>query len=329
MITRFHGGHKMTKRILITGGEGFIGKRIQKILQKQGHFVMTADIVDTADIVLDLSYARTELSMHLAKNNIDVVCHMAAKVGGGKYLAEQEWDICKHNATVDLNVLDGFIKARVPTRFIYCSSSMVFQNGFEVCVENDVDSYLIAPPTNNYGFTKLQGERFTEAACKKFGREYIIGRPFNVYGSGEHEDSNDGTAHVIPDVYRRLSDDSSSLYLYGNGKQTRSFTHADDVAKAFAMMCVTENPDCINTTFNVASEENISITNLAVMIARYMSIDINNLSITYKDAWAGDTVQRKPNTSKIRRILGWRPMVPFSTGLRANIDWLLNQRETQ
>ena len=66
------------------------------------------------------------------------------------------------------------------------------------------------------------------------GREYIIGRPFNVYGSGEHEDSNDGTAHVIPDVYRRLSDDSSSLYLYGNGKQTRSFTHADDVAKAFA-----------------------------------------------------------------------------------------------
>lgn len=314
------------KRILITGGEGFIGNRIRKILEKQGHFVMTVDLVDTADVKLDLTYARTELSGVIAKNQIDVVCHMAAKVGGGKYLADEEWDICRHNAKVDLNVLDAFILSRVADRFIYCSSSMVFQNGFETCVEADVDEFKIPPPTNNYGFTKLQGERFTEAACKKFDREYIIGRPFNVYGSGEHEDDKDGTAHVIPDVYRRLWEDNTSLYLYGNGKQTRSFTHADDVAKAFALMCTTEDPKCINTTFDIASEENISIENLAIMIARYMSIDVNNLPITYKAAWAGDTVQRKPDTSKIRRILGWRPMKPFSTGLQENIEWLQKQR---
>jgi len=313
--------------ILITGGEGFIGLRIKNILEQQGHKVVTVDLQESADYTLDLSYAVTELTTCIVMNQIDVVCHMAALVGGGKYLAEEEWDICKHNARVDLNVLDAFLKSRIPKRIVYCSSSMVFQNGFNTtCIEEDVDNYLIPPPTNNYGFTKLQGERFTRSLCKKYDREFVIARPFNVYGPGEHEDTSDGTAHVIPDVFRRLMANPNELYLYGNGQQTRSFTHADDVARAFAMMCTTTDPECINTSLNVASEENISIKNLAIMIARYLSIDVNQLAITHKPAWAGDTVQRKPNTRKIRQKLGWRPMKPFGVGLKENVEWLYKQR---
>jgi nucleoside-diphosphate-sugar epimerase len=313
--------------ILITGGEGFIGQRIKTILEQQGHYVVTVDLQESATQTLDLSYAVTELTTAIVMHKIDVVCHMAAKVGGGKYLAEEEWDICRHNARVDLNVLEAFLKSRIPRRFVYCSSSMVFQNGFEICVESDVDEYKIPPPTNNYGFTKLQGERFTRALCEKYDREFIIGRPFNVYGPGEHEDIKDGKAHVIPDVFRRLIANKKNLYLYGDGKQTRSFTHADDVARAFAMMCTTLDEECINTTLNIASEENISIKNLAIMIARYLSIDVSQLTITHKPAWAGDTVQRKPDTTKIRQKLGWRPMKPFGIGLKENVDWLYEQRK--
>ena len=315
--------------ILITGGEGFIGQRIKNILKQQGHHVITVDLQESATRVLDLSYAVTELTSLITMERIDVVCHMAAKVGGGKYLAEEEWDICKHNARVDLNVLDAFLKARVARRFVYCSSSMVFQNGFETCVEDDVDEFKIPPPTNNYGFTKLQGERFTRMLCERYDREFIIGRPFNVYGPGEHEDNDDGKAHVIPDVFRRLLDNEKELYLYGDGNQTRSFTHADDVARAFAMMCTTSDPECINTTLNVASEENISIKNLAIMIARFRGLDVNQLAITHKPAWPGDTVQRKPDTTKLRQKLGWRPMKPFGVGLKENVDWLMQQRENE
>ena len=165
--------------------------------------------------------------------------------------------------------------------------------------------------------------------CERYDREFIIGRPFNVYGPGEHEDNDDGKAHVIPDVFRRLLDNEKELYLYGDGNQTRSFTHADDVARAFAMMCTTSDPECINTTLNVASEENISIKNLAIMIARFRGLDVNQLAITHKPAWPGDTVQRKPDTTKIRQKLGWRPMKPFGVGLKENVDWLMQQRENE
>lgn len=312
--------------ILITGGNGFIGTRIASQLMAANHNVFSIDLAGANDIDLSKTENITKVVSFIVKHKIDVVCHMAALVGGGKYLADEEWAICSHNARTDLNVLTAFVESRLPTRFVYCSSSMVFQNGFEVCVEADVDDYKIPPPTNNYGFTKLQGEKFTEMLCKKYDREFIIGRPFNVYGPGEHENQNDGTAHVIPDVYRRLCVNPDELYLYGDGKQTRSFTHADDVARAFALMCTTDNSDCINTTFNIASEENISIKNLAIMIARYMSIDVNKLAITHKPAWAGDTVQRMPDTYKIRQNLGWRPMISFNVGLQRNIEWLMKVR---
>jgi len=315
------------KTILITGGNGFIGTRIGNILRKQGHNVLSIDLAGPNNIDLSKKASQSRVTEYLVRHRVDVVCHMAALVGGGKYLHEKEWDICSHNAQTDMNVLTWFLESRIPERFVYCSSSMVFQNGFETCVEADVDEYKIPPPTNNYGFTKLQGEKFTEMLCKKYDREFIIGRPFNVYGPGEHEDANDSTAHVIPDVFRRLNENRDELYLYGDGKQTRSFTHADDVARAFAMMCVTEDPECINTTFNIASEENISIKNLAIMIARYLAIDVNQLAITHKPAWPGDTVQRKPDTRKIRQKLGWRPMKPFGVGLKENIEWLIEERK--
>ena len=316
--------------VLITGGDGFIGSRVSRILKKRGHDVIVVDkaLHHEHPHSLDLANPQSvlELSQIAVMNRVDVFLHLAAQVGGGRFLAEQEWEICSHNVQVDKNVLSAFVDCRVASRFVYCSSSMVFQNGISPCIEKHVDHIEIPPPTNNYGFTKLQGERLTEMLCNKFDREFVIGRPFNVYGPGELslEEEAYGISHVIPDFHRKIrllkEGTADKMEVYGDGRQTRSFTWVEDTANAFALMCI--DPNAANQTFNIASEENISMTELALTISRYLDYPID---ISYTRPWPGDTKQRVPDTSKIRRELGWMPMIPFAEGLRRNLTWLDEQ----
>jgi len=316
--------------VLITGGAGFIGSRVASILKKRGHDVCIVDkaLPENHSHCIDLEDpgSISALVSIAVTHKVDTFLHLAAQVGGGRFLADNEWDICSHNVWVDSNVLQAFILCRIATRFVYTSSSMVFQNGTSPCVELDIEDDLIPPPTNNYGFTKLQGERLTKMMCSKYGREFVIGRPFNVFGPGELSlmEEEYGVSHVIPDFHRKIrlleSGEGERMEIYGDGNQTRSFTWVDDVANAFALMSV--DSSCANQTFNVASEENISMTQLAVTISRYLNHPVD---IVYLSPWPGDTNQRIPDTSKIRRELGWQPLVPFTVGLRRTLDWLDEQ----
>jgi len=317
-------------KILITGGEGFIGHRISHELIRRGHEVLVIDRTqDDGDIGSQNTFDEWAIQRFIDHNNVDVVCHMAALVGGGRFLADREYEICSHNMDVDRAVITGF--ARSPAkRLVYCSSSMVFQNGVSPCFEHHQDSEnpTIPAPTNNYGFTKLQGERLAIMAGRQFDKEVVIGRPFNVYGPGEvtRVEKSYGISHVIPDFYVKLRDlqkNGTPFELFGDGTQTRSFTHADETARAFALMCI--KPEAANETFNVASEENISIYDLAHMMARMMGI--RNLDVGTLDPWHGDTKQRKPVVSHIRQVLGWTSLIPFELGLRRNIEWFMEHQE--
>lgn len=319
-------------KILVTGGEGFIGWRVVDQLQKRGHTCLVIDRTQPNGIIGPSGpYDAIAIRDFIDNNDIDVVCHLAAMVGGGRFLAEREFTICWHNAQCDIEVIRGFGLSKA-TRLVYTSSSMVFQNGEEICLEEQASSETptIPPPTNNYGFTKLQGERFAIMAGRTFKKEIVIGRPFNVYGPGEEMqlDKDFGNSHVIPDLFvkiKRVLDPKhpdTELEIFGDGKQTRSFTHADETARAFALMCI--KPEAANKTFNVASSENISIKELAQMMSRMMGL---RPTINHLPAWHGDTVQRKPQPDKIMRTLGWTCLIPFEMGLRRNIEWLEeNQR---
>lgn len=317
-------------KILITGGEGFIGHRISLELVRRGHEVLVIDQTqEDGDIGSGKTFDANAIHRFININQVDVVCHMAAMVGGGRFLAEREFEICTHNMDVDSQVITGFARSSA-RRLVYCSSSMVFQNGESPCYEwhQDSENPTIPAPTNNYGFSKLQGERLAIMAGRQFNKEVVIGRPFNVYGPGElsHHERNFGVSHVIPDFYVklcRLRDNGEPFTLFGDGKQTRSFTHADETARAFALMCIKE--EAANKTFNVASEENISIEELAHMMARIMGI--RNLEIGYLDAWHGDTKQRQPVVDRMRYELGWTSLIPFELGLRRNIEWLEKHQE--
>ena len=317
--------------ILITGGEGFIGHRIARELQGKGHQVLTIDQVqELGTIGATKTYDWKAIKTFIDVNEVEVVCHMAAKVGGGRFLAEKEFDICIHNMDVDNQVIRGFALSKA-RRLVYCSSSMVFQNGPNVCFEEQQSSETptIPAPTNNYGFTKLQGERTAIMAGRTFNKEIVIGRPFNVYGPGEltELEKDFGISHVIPDFFVKLcrlrDGDGDFMEIFGDGTQTRSFTHADETARAFALMCLREN--AAGKTFNIASEENISINQLAHMMARMMGM--SDINIQHLDAWHGDTKQRRPDPTFVRRNLGWTSLIPFEKGLRRTIEWLEERQE--
>ena len=119
-------------KVLVTGGEGFIGWRVCRELQQRGHTPLVIDRTQANGIISSTGpYDAMAIRDFINNNNIEVVCHLAAMVGGGRFLAQQEFTICHHNSEVDTEVMRGF-GLSTARRLVYTSSSMVFQNGEEI-----------------------------------------------------------------------------------------------------------------------------------------------------------------------------------------------------
>src|SRR5829696_10308896 len=114
-------------------------------------------------------------------------------------------------------------------RFVYVSSSMVFENASQYPTRED---YLpeCPTPTSAYGFSKLTGEIYCGAAHDEHGLPYTICRPFNAYGPGEMPDAEPGIAHAVPDLIKKSFAKPRPLPIFGSGEQTRTLTHVDDIA---------------------------------------------------------------------------------------------------
>jgi nucleoside-diphosphate-sugar epimerase len=311
-------------RVLVTGGAGTIGAAVVRRLvndpdwevrvsdQRQPpQWMREACEVHTGDL-RDVTTARE------AMRGCTHVIHLAAIVGGIGNFHKLPFTLTEMNN----GLYNGVFRAALDEgtqRFVYVSSSMVFENA---TVYPTPESYVVDTPipTSAYGFSKLTGEVYCRAAHDEFGLPYTICRPFNAYGPGEMPEDEPGIAHMVPDVIKKVLAGNKPLPIFGDGTQTRTITHIDDIADG--IVTAMASPKGLNEDFNISAGEEMTVAEIARIIWEECGEDPAEFALEHLPTFQVDVVRRWPDVSKAKDLLGWEARIGVREGIRQTVDWL-------
>jgi nucleoside-diphosphate-sugar epimerase len=313
----------LSKRVIVTGGAGFIGSEVTRQLVARGYDVRVIDDLSKEghDIPPDVDFRQADLTEPGVAEEFfagyDACLNLAAKIGGIGYFHEYPATILSENNKLYSMTFEAAVKHKFE-RMVYVSSSMVFESA-TVFPSKESDLATIPPPVSAYGFSKLSGEWYCRAFADQHQLPYTICRPFNAYGVNEYPGEDVGYAHVIPDLTKKILAGQQPLELLGDGQQTRSFTHVRDIARG--IISALESEAAINEDFNISSPTETTILELARRIFELCETGrefewVSVPTFTY------DIRRRIPEIGKAKEVLGYQAEVPLDEGLREVIAWL-------
>ena len=322
----------MAAKALVTGGAGFIGSHLCRRLVSLGSKVTCLDNLSSGrqDHVSDLfgkpnfKFARGDLlniaDLRNALHDIDVVFHLAARVGV-KHYVEDPLDVIKTNVHGTDNLLEMSLKAGVK-RFVFASTSEIYGRNPNVPLNEDSERVL-GPPTIDrwcYSSSKAVDEHLCNAYYKKHELPIVILRYFNVYGPNQETSDYGGVVSIF--IHQVLQD--KPPLVYGDGNQTRSFTYVEDVLDA--TIRASEKESAIGETFNIGREQETTINDLARLVISLAgkSGQISPKHVPYDEFYGSsyeDIPRRTPVTTKAKEILGVQPRTTLEEGLGKTIEW--------
>ena len=259
------------KRILVTGGGGFIGSHLARKLLKQGNFVRIAD-VKFDDYIKKYYSEKLTLDLRVwgnclkATRDIDLIYNFAANMGGIGFITEVGAEVMHDNAIINTNMLEASRINKVE-RFLFSSSACVYPTYRQVDPNvkglKEEDAYP-ADPDNFYGWEKL----FTEKMCEAYQRDYKMDirilRYHNVYGpEGTYKGGREKSPAAL---CRKVAEASNpgTITIWGDGKQTRSYCYIDDAVKGTVMLMESD----YDKPVNIGSDRLVTIDELADMIIK-------------------------------------------------------------
>jgi UDP-glucose 4-epimerase len=314
------------QRMLITGGAGTIGSAVVRRLLRDPRFeVRVSDQreapqwmregceVHTGDLrLLDEARRATQGCTH--------VIHLAAIVGGIGNFHKLPHTLTEVNNALYNAVVRAALDHAVQ-RFTYVSSSMVFERATEYPTTEE--HILECPmPRSAYGFSKLTGEVYVRAAHDEHDLPFTICRPFNAYGPGEMPEDEPGIAHMVPDVIKKCLalPDGAPLPIFGDGTQTRTLTHVDDIADG--IVTATAAPAGLNEDFNISASDERTVADIARVIWRACGRDPEAFALEHLPTFEVDVVRRWPSVEKAHRLLGWEARIGLDEGIAQTVAWL-------
>jgi UDP-glucose 4-epimerase len=311
------------KRVVVTGGAGFIGTEVTGQLLERGYEVRVIDDLSKEghDVPPGVEFHEADLTQPGVANELfagqSACINLAAKIGGIGYFHRYPATILSENNKLYSATFEAAVKHRLQ-RMVYVSSSMVFESATRF-PSKESDLAEIPPPVSAYGFSKLSGEWYCRAFADQFGLAYSICRPFNAYGINEYPEEDVGYAHVIPDLTRKILSGQHPLEILGDGNQTRAFTHVRDIARG--LILALESPRAVNEDFNISNAEEMTILELARKIFTLCETGrefewVSVPSFTY------DIKRRSPDPTKARELLGFEAETKIDEGLAEVIGWL-------
>ena len=313
------------RRILVTGGNGFIGSALVKALVRDGNAVRVLDDNSRgaprrlAEVQGDVEFIsgdiRDATAVHAAVRGVDEVHHLAF-VNGTEFFYSAPELVLDVGVKGIVNVIDACRVAGVG-RLVLASSSEVYQTPPQV--PTDESAPLVVPDPANARYSYGGGKIISELMAINYGRRFfervLIFRPHNVYGPDM------GFEHVIPQFALRLKR-AASLHksgrvpfeIDGDGRQTRSFCHVDDLVQGVMVMRAKGEHLGI---YHVGTTEEVAIADLARRIASHAGREIEFVSRPAPD---GGPERRCPDIGKLAS-LGYAPQVPLAKGLPPTVDW--------
>lgn len=322
------------KRVLVTGGAGFIGSNLVDGLAARGNKVTVLDDLSTGkkenlQKALSASGSKVEfvhgtiLDYPLVRKLVqesDLVFHLAVQCLRLSFTDP----ILVHevNSTGTLNLLRACVadgSSPDPTnsgnpshiqRFVYVSSSEVYGSAKTAPMgeAHELD------PTTVYGASKLAGELYTRAFQTSWNLPTVILRPFNSYGYREHWEGASG--EVIPRFAARILNQQAPI-IYGDGEQTRDFTFVTDTVEG--MILAAQSDDLVGRAVNIARGEEVSIKYIAESLLK--SMDAKGLSIQWQAERPGDVRRHYADVALLEKTTGYRPKTTINEGLSLFLDW--------
>jgi UDP-glucose 4-epimerase len=315
-------------RVLVTGGAGTIGAAVVKRLLAD-----PAWEVRVSDQRLAPQWMREGCEVHTgdlrlpeqalkATKGCTHVIHLAAIVGGIANFHKLPHTLTEVNNALYNAVIRAALDLEVE-RFVYVSSSMVFENAEVFPTPED---YLpqCPVPVSAYGFSKLTGEVYCRAAHDEHGLPYTICRPFNAYGPGEVPDAEPGIAHAVPDLINKVLSGQSPLQIFGSGEQTRTLTHVDDIADG--VVTAMASPAGLNEDFNISAARELTVSEIARIVWETCGEDPDAFALEHLPTFAVDVQRRWPSVEKAQRLLGWEAQIEVEDGIAATVRWLRELR---
>jgi UDP-glucose 4-epimerase len=314
-------------RVLVTGGAGTIGAAVvRRLLRDPLWEVRVSDQrsapqwmregceVHTGDLrVLDEARAATAGCTH--------VIHLAAIVGGIANFHKLPLTLTEVNHALYGSVIRAALDHDV-ARFVYVSSSMVFENTTSFPTREE-DVLGVPVPTSAYGFSKLAGEIWCKAASDEHGLPYTICRPFNAYGPGEMPEDEPGIAHAVPDLIRKALSGQRPLQIFGSGEQTRTLTHIDDIADGIVIAM--SSPAGLEEDFNISASDELTVAEIARIVWEACGREPAEFELEHLPSFTVDVQRRWPSVDKARELLGWEARIDVRDGIARTAEWLREQ----
>ncbi|RJQ14863.1 NAD-dependent epimerase/dehydratase family protein [Candidatus Parcubacteria bacterium] len=291
------------QKVLVTGGAGFIGSHLVDALVKEGHKVVVLDSMiggKKDHINPKVKFYKADIrNLNKIKplfKGIDCVFHVAAVPRVPVSVKYPEMTH-QHNAVGTLNVLIAARDAKVK-RLVYSSSSSVYGEQNSLPLHEEMPTRPISP----YGHQKLIGEHYSRIFSRLYGLETVMLRYFNVYGP--RLDPNGAYAMAIGKFLKQAKE-NQPLTIFGNGKQSRDFTHVRDVVGA-NILAMKSKQVGKGEAINIGGGNNHTILAVAKMISP---------NLKFLPPRLGDPLHTLASIKKAKKLLGWQPEVKLSDGI--------------
>lgn len=319
------------KKALVCGAGGFIGGHLVKRLKREGYWVRGVDLKkhefteSPADEFIIGDLREQNVCRSVLDGFFDEVYQLAADMGGAGYIFTGENDaaVMHNSALINLNIAEMAAKHKIGKLF-YSSSACIYPAHNQLDPDNpkcSEDSAYPAAPDSEYGWEKLFSERLYFSFMRNLGLNVFVARFHNIFGV---EGTWRGGKEKAPAALCRKiaqAPNGTSIEIWGDGKQTRSFLYIDE--------CVEGIRRLVNSDFhgpvNIGSEEMVTINQLAEMI---MKIADKKLEINHIDGPQG-VRGRNSDNRLIMEKLAWCPNQPLSVGLEQTYHWISEQLRTQ
>jgi len=304
---------------LVTGGAGFIGSNLVKLLLEQGHSVTVLDNLTSGhrrnldpfpQVRLIVGDVRDIHAVRGAVSGAEVVFHLAASVGNIRSI-EHPIEDSEVNVIGTLNILEAARRSGV-RKVVFSSSAGVFGEFKTLPIQEDHP----AEPDSPYGASKLCAEKLCLVYGKLYDLDIACLRYFNVYGPHQRYDAY---GNVIPIfVHNMLC--GLPVTVFGDGEQTRDFVNVRDVAWANLNVSMAKGA---TGTFNIGSGIDVTIHRLAILVACAANV---HLEVQYASPRKGDVRHSRADVSRAQRAFGFQPRVDLKSGIFEYVAWLRSEQ---
>jgi UDP-glucose 4-epimerase len=301
------------KRILVTGGAGFIGSHIVDAYIQRGYEVDIIDNLSTGSLnnvnkkaeLFKIDILDEEIGKIFKERRYEIVSHHAAQMNVRVSVEKPIFDV-QNNIIGTVNILNNCVKNGVKY-FIFASTGGAIygeQNNYPT------DETHSTNPDSPYGISKLTGEKFLNYFFKSYGLQYVALRYANVYGPRQNPY---GEAGVVA-IFSKKMLNGEKVVIFGDGKQTRDFVFVEDVVRANLIVLENRPVGCYNISTGIE-------TNINDIFREIANLTEYELPPQYEPPRKGEQRRSVLDYSKAKKVFGWKPEINLKSGLEKTVEY--------